>query len=111
MTSSYTLPWYLLWGVPALAISGDLTVLSVVVTRGSLMAASYQLKGSSIDGLVGAALSIAAPLVLLGVFVRRVMIVPPAPLDGRHGSDDPSTGPTGPGDPVANDDSVPVAEL
>ena len=110
MTSSYTLPWYLLWGVPALAISGDLTVLSVVVIRGSFMAASYQLKGSSIDGVVGAVLSIAAPLVLLGVFVRRVMIVPPAPLDGRHGSDDPSTGSKGM-EPSATDDSFPVADL
>lgn len=111
MTSSYTLPWYLIWGVPLLALSGDLAVLSVVVTRGSLMAASYQLKGSSVEGVLGVVLSIIVPVVLLGVFVRRVMVVPPAPLDGRRGSDDPSTGPAGPGDPVAIDGLVPAAEL
>jgi len=78
MASSYTLPWYLIWGVPMLALSGDLAVLSVVVARGSLMAASYQLKGSSVEGVVGAAVTIAAPLVLLGVFLWRVWVSPTA---------------------------------
>jgi len=111
MASSYTLPWYLLWGVPALALSGDLAVLSVVVARGSLMAASYQLKGSSIEGVLGAVLSILAPVVLLGVFLRRVLVLRPTWLDGRHGSVGTSSGPAGPGRPPAIDDPVPVAEL
>jgi len=111
MASSYTLPWYLVWGVPALALSGDLAVLSVVVARGSLMAASYQLKGSSIEGVLGAVLSILAPMVLLGVFLRRVLVLRLTSFEGRHGSVGPSSGPAGPGGPLAIDDPVPVADL
>jgi len=99
MASSYTLPWYLVWGVPALALSGDLAVLSVVVARGSLMAASYQLKGSSIEGVPGALLSILAPVALLGVFLRRILVLRPTSFDGRHGSVSPSAVRLDPADP------------
>ncbi len=46
MLSNYTLPWYTIWGLPALALSGDLVLTGLVAARGSLMTVSYQLTGT-----------------------------------------------------------------
>lgn len=110
MASSYTLPWYLMWGVPMLALSGDLAVLTVVVARGSLMAASYQLKGSPVEGVVGAGVSIAAPLVLLGVFLWRVLVPPSVPLDEMNGAEHLALDPIPTSGPDTVSGRVPVVE-
>ncbi|MCZ7531537.1 MAG: hypothetical protein M5U31_15095 [Acidimicrobiia bacterium] len=69
MFASYTLPWYLMWGLPTLAMSGDLALTAIVASRGSLMAASYQLAtGSSVQVLL---ISGVAPVLLLVAFLWR----------------------------------------
>lgn len=72
MTASYTLPWYLLWGLPIVALSGDVALASIVAARGSLMQASYQLGPGPVEqDLARFAVSTIAAWVLMVLFVRR----------------------------------------
>lgn len=71
--ASYTLTWYQFWGLPAIALSGDLAATTILATRGSLMQASYQLTGSGVPATVAAiVLSAISPIVLFALFLRRV---------------------------------------
>jgi len=93
MAASYTLPWYLMWGLPILALSGEVAITSIVASRGSLMLASYQLgPGPVVQNLAAFAVSTVAPWVLLVFFVRVAM--------RRPASDSPGVGAVGcePGD-------------
>jgi alpha-1,6-mannosyltransferase len=89
MSASYTLPWYLMWGVPIVALSGDVALTSIVAARGSLMLASYQLgPGPAVQNLASFALSTAAPWVLLVLFVRAALD-PPVPDPPAFAAVDP----------------------
>ena len=71
--ASYTLPWYLVWGLPILALSGDATTTAIVATRGSAMLASYQIGvGSLFQTVPRFALSTALPAILIVAFVWAV---------------------------------------
>lgn len=88
MSASYTLPWYLTWGVPILALSGDVALTSIVAARGSLMLASYQLgPGPVLQDLAGFAASTVAPWALLVLFVWVVMHPPVPDRSARPGAD------------------------
>lgn len=72
--ASYTLPWYLVWGLPALGLGADLVLVGMVAARGSLMLASYQLGGSfRFHDVVAIAISTIAPLALTFEFLRRAL--------------------------------------
>lgn len=72
MVSSYTFPWYLFLGVPALALSGDLVLLAIVSARATLMAASYEFGASvPVDTPMGR-LSVASTVLLVVAFIWRV---------------------------------------
>jgi uncharacterized membrane protein len=72
MVSSYTFPWYLFLGVPALALSGDLVLLAIVSARATLMAASYQLGASAPVATPMGRLSVVSTVLLVGAFIWRV---------------------------------------
>lgn len=71
MLSSYTLPWYLFLGTPALAFSGDLVMLGIVSTRATLMAASYQTQGTGGVLEMFDASAAVASAVLVAAFIWR----------------------------------------
>jgi hypothetical protein len=73
IAGSYTLSWYSIWGLPILALSGDLVATGLVAARGSLMMAAYQLRGSSIEDLASrVVLAGTVPIILLVLFVTHV---------------------------------------
>lgn len=74
LLSNYTLPWYTIWGLPALALTGDLILTGLVAARGSLMTVAYQLSGTG--PVVSAAhllLDWILPPVLAGAFLIAVL--------------------------------------
>lgn len=71
--ATYTLPWYQFWGLPAIALSGDVAMTTVVALRGSLMLASYQVGGSSaLPAIAGFLITTVSPVALFGIFLHRI---------------------------------------
>lgn len=72
MVSSYTYPWYLFLGLPTLALSGDLALLSIVSTRATLMAAGYQFGLSDPATSTIGRLSMVITVLLVVAFIWRI---------------------------------------
>ena len=73
MSAVYVLPWYVIWGLPILALSGDLALTAIVAARGSVLLASYELPGgSAVQAAAGLVVSGVVPIGLLVLFLWRV---------------------------------------
>ncbi len=85
LASSYSLPWYSVWGLPVLALSGDLVATSLVASRGSLILAANSLGSTTVDLVFGGLLTMVVPIVLLVAFHRHVSSSrPTAPVEGQR---------------------------
>ena len=74
MFSAYVLPWYFIWGLPTIALGGDLALAGVVAARGSMMLASYELGASTVSRIIGVVLTDLIPLALCALFLRSVSL-------------------------------------
>ena len=78
--AAYTLPWYSMWGLPLLALSGDAGATALVAGRGSLMMSAYQLRGADgWDPFGRFVLTTVVPIALLVAFVGQVSMRPTHP--------------------------------
>lgn len=75
-STSYSLIWYQIWGLPLVALSGDLVLTALVTARGSIMQASYQIStnGSAAVDTRGL-LSILVPPILFVAFLWRALSI------------------------------------
>ena len=84
LASSYSLPWYSVWGLPALALSGDVVATSLVASRGSLILAANSIGTRPADLLFGGVLTIVVPIALLVAFHLHVTFTRPAASNGQR---------------------------